>query len=274
MVYFMGSDTIEGVRAANFYYDHPMAAFSVPASEHTVQCSFGSLPWEQKKYLEKMLSTFAKEGKIVSIVMDGYDVFRETQTLCEMRDMIVASKAKVMLRPDSGDATIIIPRMLKMLDLAFGSKMNTKGYKVLNNVGILQGDGIDYTSMCNLLEVVSEAGYSTVNVLFGSGGGLLQKVNRDTFKFAQKASAILIAGSGENLEKWKPIFKDPVTDPGKKSKAGRLTLLRSKMTGEYITANLDGEHDSEWEDVMVTVYKNGEMFNRTNLDEIRARAQA
>ena len=35
LVYFMGSDTIEGVRAANFYYNNPMAAFSVPASEHT-----------------------------------------------------------------------------------------------------------------------------------------------------------------------------------------------------------------------------------------------
>lgn len=37
LVHFMGSDTIEGIRAANFYYNTPMAAFSVPAMEHSVQ---------------------------------------------------------------------------------------------------------------------------------------------------------------------------------------------------------------------------------------------
>jgi nicotinamide phosphoribosyltransferase len=101
---------------------------------------------------------------------------------------------------------------------------------------------------------------------------LLQKVNRDTYKFAQKASAILVNKS------WKPIFKDPITDPGKKSKAGRLTLVRSRLTGEYSTVDfdkfLDGKIDSEYEDVMVTVYENGKMFNETTLDQVRARATA
>jgi len=268
LVYFMGSDTIEGVRAANFYYKNSMAAFSVPASEHTVQCSFGSLPWEQREYLEAMLNAFAKPGKIVSIVVDGYDVYREVQQICEMKDAIIASGARVVLRPDSGDALEIIPRLLKLLEIGFGSTVNTKGYKVINNVGLLQGDGIDYKSMVEIMEVVTLHGYSLSNIVFGSGGGLLQKVNRDTYKFAQKASAILVD------EKWVPVFKDPVTDPGKKSKAGRLTLLRSKMTGEYMTGNMDLPIDDEWEDVMVTLYDHGEMFNLTTLDEVRARAQS
>lgn len=272
LVYFMGSDTIEGIRAANFYYRNQMAGFSVPASEHTIQCSFGSLPWEQKEYLETMLKTFAQSGKIVSIVIDGYDVYRETQQLCDMKDEIVKSGAKVMLRPDSGDALEVIPKILKMLDNAFGSTTNSKGFKVLNSVGVLQGDGIEYSSMVKIMEVVTALGYSSPNVIFGSGGGLLQKVNRDTYKFAQKASAILVNKS------WKPIFKDPITDPGKKSKAGRLTLVRSRLTGEYSTVDfdkfLDGKIDSEYEDVMVTVYENGKMFNETTLDQVRARATA
>lgn len=272
LVYFMGSDTIEGVRAANHYYDCDMAAYSVPASEHTVQCSFGSLPWQQKRYLEAMLNAYAKEGKIVSIVIDGYDCFREAQQICAMKDVIVASGAKVVLRPDSGDPIEIIPRLLELLEIGFGSTINDKGFKVLNTVGILQGDGIDYGAMCKLLAAVATCEFSSSNIVFGSGGGLLQKVNRDTYKFAQKASAILVEGE------WKPIFKDPVTDPGKKSKSGRLTLLRSVLDGSYMTSNMDQVHDSEWEDAMVTIYdgKNhpGELLYTSTLEEIRARAMA
>ena len=268
LVYFMGSDTIEGIRAANHYYDCPMAAFSVPASEHTVQTSFGALPWQQREYLEAMLAAFAKEGKIVSIVMDGYDLWREVQQIIELKDVIVASKARVVLRPDSGDPIEILPRLMKILEIGFGSKVNTKGYKVINNVGVLQGDGIDYTSMVKIMETVTAAQFSMSNLVFGSGGGLLQKVNRDTYKFAQKASAVLIG------DKWVPIFKDPVTDPGKKSKAGRLTLLRSKLTGEYMTGDMDTPYCDEFEDAMVTLYDHGKLFNLTNLDEVRARAQA
>jgi nicotinamide phosphoribosyltransferase len=268
LVYFMGSDTIEGVRAANFYYKPTggMAAFSVPASEHSIQCSFGQ--FNQVEYLENMLNVYAKPGAIVSIVIDGYDTFREAQVLCSMKEKIIASGARVVFRPDSGDPLEVIPRLLQMQEIAFGSKLNTKGYKVINNVGIIQGDGIDHESMVAILAKVTGLGYSTDNIVFGSGGGLLQKVNRDTFKFAQKASAIKVAN------KWVGIFKDPITDHGKKSKTGRQTLVKSRSTGEYMTVNLDEFNTKEWEDVMVTVYDHGKITNTSTLDEIRARAQA
>ena len=265
LVYFMGSDTIEGVRAANFYYNSKMAAFSVPAAEHSIQCSYG--PVAQRDYLEKMLDTYAKPGGIVSIVIDGYDVYREAQVLCSLKDKIVASGARIVFRPDSGDALEVIPRLLQLQELTFGSKLNSKGYKVINNVGIIQGDGIDLESMTAILEKVTDLGYSASNIVFGSGGALMQKVNRDTFKFAQKASAIFRNGQ------WHDIYKDPVTDPGKRSKAGRLSLYRSELTGELITMGV-GETDAQWTDVMHTVYQNGELLNEQTLDEIRARAQA
>jgi nicotinamide phosphoribosyltransferase len=146
---------------------------------------------------------------------------------------------------------------------------------VLNNVGLLQGDGIEYSTMVELLELVTSLGFSSSNIVFGSGGGLLQKVNRDTYKFAQKASAIKVQGQ------WKPIFKDPVTDPGKKSKSGRLTLVRNISDGNFKTVNVDTELEkylSEgWEDVMVTLYDGvnnpGELLYTTTLAEVRARAQ-
>ena len=65
-----------------------------------------------------------------------------------------------------------------------------------------------------LMQKVVGLGYAPESVVMGSGGGLLQKVNRDTLKFAQKAAAIKIDG------KWVDMFKDPITDPGKKSKTG------------------------------------------------------
>jgi nicotinamide phosphoribosyltransferase len=266
LVFFQGSDSISGVRAANFYYGTKggMAAFSVPATEHSVQCSYG--PMRQHEYLANVIAT-AKPGSIVSIVIDGYDTIREARYLCfELKETIIASGARVVFRPDSGDPLEIVPALLRLQEAAFGATVNKKGYKVINNVGVIQGDGVDLESMTKILEKVTEMGYSAQNVVFGSGGALLQKVNRDTYKFAQKASAILVG------KQWIPIFKDPVTDPGKRSKAGRLTLVRSRLTGEYTTLNIDDGFDSEYIDQMKTVYENGKLFNVTTLDEVRARA--
>lgn len=276
LVFFQGSDTIEGIRAVNFYYNHKMAGNSVPASEHTVQCSFGSTPWEQRRYLEKMITTYAKPGCIVSIVADGYDIFREAKQLCDLKDMIIASGAKIVIRPDSGDPRDVIPKVLEILEEGFGTDINTKGYKVLKHVGILQGDGVDYEAMVEILELVTRLGFSSSNIVFGSGGGLLQRVNRDTYKFAQKASAIKVNGE------WKPIYKNPVTDPGKASKSGRLTLVRNMKTGQFKTVNIDTELvkyvENGWEDVMITIYDGvnhpGKLLHFDDLETIRKRAQA
>ncbi len=267
LVNFMGSDTIEGVRAANYYYNEPMAAFSVPATEHSIECAFGLEEAEEEQYIEHVLNTYAKPGAIVSIVIDGRDVYRAATLLCtKFKDKIIASGAKVVFRPDSGDMMQVVPAILNMQAVAFGTVTNEKGYKKINNVGILQGDGVDHMNIKSLLGKILVMGFSADNVVFGSGGALLQKVNRDTFKFAQKASAILVDGV------WKGIAKDPVTDPGKASKKGRLTLVRSKLTGEYSSADIDQTIDVEFEDVMQTVYAGGgRLLNETTLAEVRAR---
>jgi len=46
----------------------------------------------------------------------------------------------------------------------------------------------------------------------------MQNVNRDTCKFAIKASAIKVNGE------WRDVYKDPITDPGKKSLRGRQII--------------------------------------------------
>ena len=281
LVNFQGSDTIEGVRAANYYYNHPMSAFSVPATEHSVECSFGKSPEQELEYIKHAITNLGKPGGIVSIVIDGYDVYRAADQICDLKDLIIASQAKVVLRPDSGDMLEVVPRLLRKLSHAFGTTTNDKGFLKLNNVGVLQGDGIDRMTLKTLLGNIVAMNYSADNVVLGSGGGLLQKVNRDTFKFAMKASAVRMideeaTANAKLLQdtpryKWVGIAKDPVTDPGKKSKEGRLTLARSKMTNQLQTISIDGHVDAEFEDVMVTVYDKGQFPYETTLDEIRAR---
>lgn len=45
-----------------------------------------------------------------------------------------------------------------------------------------------------ILESIKAAGWSTMNVSFGSGGALLQRLNRDTQKCAFKCSHAIVNG--------------------------------------------------------------------------------
>lgn len=65
-------------------------------------------------------------------------------------------------------------------------------------------------------------------------GGLLQKVHRDTQKCAFKCSYAVISGEGVN------VYKEPVTDRGKTSKKGMLSL--EMEGGEYVT-KVEGSGD-------------------------------
>lgn len=246
LVYFQGSDNISGIRAANHYYSCKscMAGYSVPATEHSIQCAYGHNMYDQVEYLTNVLET-SGPSKIISIVIDGYDTFRECRTLCHtLKDKVIETGCKVVFRPDSGKPLTVTEEILDLQNQTFGSTLNSKGYKVLNNVGIIWGDGVNLEVMRNLLELVKAKGFSAENIVFGSGGALLQKVDRDTYSFAQKSSAIY------DGEKWIPIFKDPITQPNKKSKSGLLDVVGGDI-----------------------VYENGNLFNQTTLDSIRERAQ-
>lgn len=296
LVNFMGSDTIEGVLYANYWYHEAMSAYSVPATEHSVQCSFqvkvegipdgngkitpfASVRAGEKEiaegdlsYLKNTITSLGKMGGIVSIVIDGYDCIRAAKFLCnELKDTIIASGCKVVFRPDSGDMMEILPQLIELQAEAFGTTLTSKGYKQINYVGIIQGDGVDRAAVIRVLTMVKAMGYAAHTVIFGSGGALLQKVNRDTYKFAQKASAVLVRLNDEGDTQWVGIAKDPITDPGKKSKEGVLTLARSRITGEVKTIRIDVEVGEEWEDMMVDIYDHGEFFNETTLKEVRER---
>ncbi len=129
---------------------------------------------------------------------------------------------------------------------------------------VIQGDGIDETSIKEILAAITNDGFSASNVAFGMGGALLQQVNRDTQRFAYKASAAIVEGM------YRPIYKDPVTDPRKRSKDGVLDLALEG--GKFVTKRYTDFDSSYPGTAMRTVFRNGELLIDDTLEMIRSRA--
>ena len=276
LVNFMGTDTVSGLLAARAYYHEPVAGFSIPAAEHSTITSWGR-EHEVDAY-RNMLKQFAKPGAIVAVVSDSYDIFHAIREHWgkTLKDEVIKSGATVVVRPDSGDPVAVVHQCIELLDEAFGHTVNGKGYKVLNHVRVIQGDGINPTSIRAILERVTSAGYATDNIAFGMGGALLQQLNRDTQKFALKCSAARVNG------RWIDVYKEPVTDKGKMSKRGRMTLLQHREYGTFKTVPVPPEAESlaevakplGYDDALVTVFENGRVIADHSFKDVRARADA
>jgi len=271
LVNFMGTDTITGILYAREYYSAGIAGFSIPAAEHSTITSWGR-DGEVKAYAN-MLAQFAKPGSIVAIVSDSYDVYNAAEKLwgTELRQQVVDSGATVVIRPDSGDPVIVNRRLIDILGQKFGYTVNAKGFKVLNNVRLIQGDGVNELTIRSILSSFMAMGWSADNIAFGMGGALLQAVDRDTQKFAMKCSSVCIT------EKWTDVQKDPVTDSGKKSKAGRVTLFRSNDTFisdvEYEVPKHWTDRPNDWKDVLVEVFRDGKLVTEYTFDQVRTNAR-
>ena len=258
LVNFMGSDTMSGILYAREFYSAGVSGFSIPAAEHSTITSWGR-DHEVDAY-RNMLTQFAKPGSIVAIVSDSYDVYNAVENLwgTELKQRVIDSGATVVIRPDSGDPLEVNQKLIKILGEKFGYTVNAKGYKVLNNVRLIQGDGVNESAIRTILGNFMIHGWSADNIAFGMGGALLQIVDRDTQRFAMKCSSAEING------KWVNVQKDPITDSGKKSKAGRVTLYQAK----------DGTFSSGVEDwpksALVEVFRDGKIVKEYSFEEVRA----
>ena len=271
LVSFQGTDTMTALLGARLYYGEPMAGFSIPAAEHSTITAWGR-DGEQDAY-RNMLRQFGKPGALFAVVSDSYDLDAAVTQLWggALREEVIASGATVVIRPDSGDPTSVVLRTVQALDAAFGSDVNAKGYKVLRHVRVIQGDGITRDSIASILAALTGAGYSADNIAFGQGGALLQQVNRDTLGFAMKASAAQVDGQ------WRDVFKAPVTDPTKRSKAGRLTLMRRGAAFATVRLDSPGYQQALADgaaEVLRTVFEDGRLLVDDSFAAIRARAAA
>lgn len=270
LINFMGTDTITGILYGMKYYDADVCGFSIPASEHSTMTSWGKE--NEADAYDNMINKFASEGSIFAVVSDSYDIYNAVENIwCgELLEKVKDKGATVVIRPDSGDPTQVPIEILEILAKKVGYTTNSKGYKVLPPyVRVIQGDGINIDSIPVILENVKKAGFSTENITFGMGGGLLQHCNRDTFKFAMKCSAAKVNGE------WRDVFKQPITDKGKSSKKGRLTLVLENYNDIYaepVTKRIKEVKESET-DLLRTVYENGPVPEAYDtFDHIRERA--
>ncbi len=264
LVNFMGSDTISGVLALSKYYNAPVSGFSIPAAEHSTTTILGR-EGEEKQF-KRMLDQFAKPGSLLAVVSDGYDIYNACENIWgeKLRQQVIESGATVVIRPDSGIPEEVVVDIMKILARKFGYQTNDKGYNVLNNVRVIQGDGINEVSVEKILANSKKANFSADNIAFGMGGALLQQINRDTQKFAMKASWAQIKGEGVD------VYKDPVTDPGKTSKKGFLTTVTNEI-GEIKTIREEDFSDEFHSRLMRPVWRNGELLVDEDLQTIRNR---
>lgn len=266
LVNFKGTDTLSGILLARDIYSEPMAGFSIPAAEHSTITCWGRA--QEVDAYENMLEQFSAPGKTVAVVSDSYDLWHaiDRHWGSTLKAKVESSGGTLVVRPDSGDPVPIVIGTIERLMKIFGYKENKKGFRCLPEyIRVIQGDGIDLTSLSNILAAMEKRTLSADNIVFGMGGGLLQQVNRDTLQFAMKASAAYVNGQ------WRDVYKDPMTDQGKRSKRGRLALIRH-INGDFATIreeSLGGQKN-----ILQAVYRNGAVLTQWSFDEIRRRARA
>lgn len=275
LINFMGTDTIPAIKFLKTYYDAKAPiGLSVPASEHSVMCSFGQ---ENELDAFKNMLALYPTG-IVSIVSDTYNLWNVLSNFVdELKPIIDSRDGKVVFRPDSGNPEEIIlgkpdsdslecqKGALQLLWDKFGGTVNSKGFKVLNpKVGLIYGDGMYYDRFERILSKMEDQGFAASNLVIGVGGLLLQQHNRDEQGYAIKATYAEINGQPEEL------MKDPITDPGKRSHKGLLMLAKTE-DGQYFTYDQCtpfGEKDGE----LKQVFLNGKVTRKFTFAEVKANA--
>lgn len=267
---FMGTDNFNSIDYAHKNYFENMAGFSITATEHSTVTSWG----EDREfdfynnYLE-----INKNKPIIACVMDSYDIYKAVDfiTSGEIKQKIESEEYPIfVIRPDSGKPLNVINVIINIIEensVAF--TLNSKGYKVWNKYRLIWGDGVTPEEIENILEYVTSRGYSSENIAFGSGGDLMQNINRDTLGFAVKCSSIEL--ETENGIVSRDVFKQPITDKGKVSKKGKVTTFINSFSGDYEVDTLDNINGRK--EALEVVYENGDIKKQYTLEEIRTNSR-
>ncbi|XP_036285606.1 nicotinamide phosphoribosyltransferase isoform X4 [Pipistrellus kuhlii] len=270
LVNFKGTDTVAGIALIKKYYGtkDPVPGYSIPAAEHSTITAWGKD--HEKDAFEHIVTQFSSVP--VSVVSDSYDIYNACEKIWgeDLRHLIVSrsSEAPLIIRPDSGNPLDTVLKVLDILGKKFPVTENSKGYKLLPPyLRVIQGDGVDINTLQEVVEGMKQKKWSIENIAFGSGGALLQKLTRDLLNCSFKCSYVVTNGLGVN------VFKDPVADPNKRSKKGRLSLHKTPA-GNFVTLE-EGKGDLEeyGHDLLHTVFKNGKVTKSYSFDEVRKNAQ-
>ncbi len=264
LVNFKGTDTIVAMALLrDFYNQVDPSAFSVRATEHSVMTALGN--GNDIAVLDELLAKY--DTGILSVVADSYDIYKFVQAVCDRAELIKSRPDfKLVGRPDSltpADKTheaLTLNIMSTLAETFGGTKTDTNHLQLDPHIGVLWGDGIGPDGIEKILQTLQWAGFAASNMVFGMGGGLLQRdINRDTERFAFKCSAQY------RDDEWYDIQKKPL-DASKVSKTGRLALVEGE---DGVLTTVQGPRE---DDILETVFLDGEVTKMWTLDEIRERA--
>ena len=285
LLFFKGSDTVPAYFFLEQYYnaniERELVITSIPASEHTLQCTYAN----DYEYIKTMITERAPNG-FISLVIDGYDHWNVmTNIIPKLKSEILARDGKVVLRGDSGNIADIIcgttrefgnsdtaegKGSIEILWDIFGGTVNSNGYKVLDpHIGFIFGDGVTLDRADDILNRLEQKGFASSNIVLGVGSYTYQYVTRDTFAHALKCTYAEIDGQ-ETF-----IFKDPKTDDGtKRSQRGKVIVQRAADGRLVLTDGLTTEAELMYTDnVLKPVFLDGELLVDYTLAEVRSIAQ-
>ncbi|MGL4394027.1 MAG: nicotinate phosphoribosyltransferase [Brevinema sp.] len=214
---FRGTDTMEAVLLGHHLYKTPISelACSIIASEHSTVTSWGADHHGERASLEHLINVIKEHNyKIFSFVSDSYNFYNMVDHIWGdpmVIKTILDADITPVVRPDSGDPNEVVLYALESLSKTWGYTLNSKGFKVLNKIRIIQGDGMSIDKIQSLIDTIIDNGYSIENVSFGMGGALLQKLDRDSMSWSMKMYKIKIDGE------WRDVRKTPTTQSSKES---------------------------------------------------------
>ena len=268
LIHFRGTDTLAACELAMKYYNAKMPGISIPAAEHSTITTWGENA--EGDAFQHALKVYP--AGLISIVSDSWDIQRACKLWgTELKNHVAQRDGTLVIRPDSGQPEKIVPDCLDILGEKFGYKTNDKGYKVLPDfLRLIQGDGISRHTLGRIIDAIIQRGWSLDNVAFGSGGGLLQCVNRDTQRFAMKCSYVVVDG------KERDVCKTPTSDLTKSSKKGRLKLIKKEeyVDGSTMKSYKTVSQSAHGQDELKVIFRDGEIKSYIHFDQVRENAKA
>jgi nicotinamide phosphoribosyltransferase len=264
LVNFDRTDTAGGPIGAKRFYNAVAPGISAVNMEHSAVAAWGRDG--ETKMFRAMMDKYRGRIPFLGLLSDTYDHEHCIRRIIgeELRDEIRNWGGMIGARMDSGDPEIVPAETTEWLMESFGYETNSKGFKVLPPcIRVIQGDGLTFETFRGLYIELERRGLATDNVFCGMGGGLLQRLNRDTLNFGQKTNAVQMNGA------WMDVYKTPTGSSMKHSKRGRLAL--TCKNGEYRTVRREEIAPSE--NVLQPVYRNGKLLKMWRFDEVIAQSE-
>ena len=280
----MGSDTVPAVcHVMDTMGNGQMLGYSVAAIEHNQAMMQGRKG--EFKQVKRVLNAYPTG--ILSYVADTFDLrnFVEQVSSGELRSQIMTRDGTFVIRPDSSmpndDGTEMSPAetisaIFAILDknLKDVNTVNSKGFKVLNShYKVIYGDGLNIPKITSILERMVADGWCASNIVFGVGGNLAQRIDRDTERFAMKASeeTFLVEDSvGNSKVEVRNVCKET---PGKRSKEGRFHI--ATVDGVTKCFTLGDPTVKDMPNLLELYSQNGNICKPLdNIDVVRARVNA